>query len=73
MENAMTGMVRTKFAALKPFLDERRRLSDHDPGLVAALERLIDPVTGDDLRDRCGGPARVRCIRLVSSRRRAIV
>ena len=107
MENAVTEMVRTKFAALKPFLDERsrrrwaavearalgrggiervteatglsrttiraglkelaepladeasagrlrargggrRRLSDHDPGLMAALERLIDPVTRGD-------------------------
>ena len=103
----MTEMVRAKFAALKPFLDERsrrrwaavearalgrggiervteatglsrttirtglkelaepltdeasagrlrargggrRRLSDHDPGLVAALERLIDPTTRGD-------------------------
>ena len=41
----------------------RKPLDDHDPGLLEALERCLDPLTRDDpktpLRRTCGGAARL--------------
>ena len=38
----------------------RKALVDHDPGLVKALERLLDPFTGETRRGHCAGPAAAR-------------